>query len=107
MFAVPVELFPTLQDASRRHLLLEYAELPEISAKVWKLLVKEKKLIPEGPPTNDCVPAPLSRLLHEVFCASPLPPVLELANRIFPPALKKNLACSAVVKVIDVVELTD
>jgi hypothetical protein len=34
MFAVPNKLLETLQDASNRHLLLEYAELPEISAKV-------------------------------------------------------------------------
>jgi hypothetical protein len=34
-----------------------------------------------------------------VFCASPLPPVLELANLILPPALKKNLANSAVLNV--------
>ena len=52
--------------------------------------------MPAGPPTNVCVPALLSRLLQDVFCASADPPVLELANRIFPPALKKNLASSAV-----------
>ena len=58
-------------------------------------------------PPKLCVPAVANKLLHAEFWASPLPPVLELENLIFPPALKKNRACSELLKLIVAVQLTE